>query len=147
MKKLIVIGAAVFLLSVLSISAFAASVYNSPAEAVAGLTGRTVEDVTKERTESGKSYGAIANDAGKLDEFKKETQEIRKDILAEKVADGTITQDQADDALKAFEERQAFCDGTGSGNGGCGGNRNGAGRAQGQSRGWGAGNGMGMLNV
>lgn len=113
-KKIIAIGAMVLVISATSITAFAASKYSSPAEAVAGLTGKTVESVVQERQDAGKTYGAIAQEAGKLEEFKKEKLQIVKDNLAKRVADGTMTQARADEIIKAIEENQANCDGTGS---------------------------------
>ncbi|MDD4726001.1 MAG: DUF2680 domain-containing protein, partial [Tissierellia bacterium] len=61
-----------------------------------------------------KTYGSIAIEAGKLDEFKSEMLEIKKENLAALVEAGTITQEKADAILKAIEENQAVCDGTGS---------------------------------
>lgn len=114
LKKFAAIGAMVLVVSATSLTAFAASKYSSPAEAVAGLTGQTVESVITERSDTGKTYGTIAKDAGKLEEFKAENLQIKKDILAKKVADGTMTQARADEIIKAIEENQANCDGTGS---------------------------------
>jgi len=113
-KKIITLGAVVLVVGATSITAFAASTYKTPAEAAAGVTGKTVGEVIAEKNESGKTYGAIAKDAGKLEEFKKENLEIKKDILEKKVNDGTLTQEKADEILKAIEENQANCDGTGS---------------------------------
>jgi Protein of unknown function (DUF2680). len=135
-KKITAIGAMVLVIGATSITAFAASRYSSPAEAVAGLTGKTVESVIQERQDTGKSYGAIAEDAGKLEEFKQEKLQILKDNLAKRVADGTITQERADEIVKAVEERQAVCDGTGTGGAGCG---MGAGLGRGNGRGCGMG--------
>ena len=45
--------------------------------------------------------------------------ELRKDQLAARVADGRLTQEQADKILASIEERQALCDGEGYGYG-CG---------------------------
>lgn len=135
-KKITAIGAMVLVIGATSITAFAASKYSSPAEAVAGLTGKTVESVIQERQDTGKSYGAIAEDAGKLEEFKQEKLQILKDNLAKRVADGTITQERADEIVKAVEERQAVCDGTGTGGAGCG---MGAGLGRGNGRGCGMG--------
>lgn len=106
-------------IAVVSVTALADSTYSTPGEVVAGLTGRTEESVAAERQESGKSYGAIAAEAGKLEEFKKEMLELRKKNLSAQVAAGTITQERADEILKAFEENQAVCDGTGSARIGC----------------------------
>ena len=120
LKKITAIGAMVLVIGASSITAFAASKYSSPAEAVAGLTGKTVDSVIQERQDTGKTYGTIAQEAGKLDEFKSENLQIKKDILAKRVADGTMTQARADEIIKAVEERQATCDGTGNGGAGCG---------------------------
>lgn len=162
MKKALFAGAVVFIVGAMSLTAFAASAYSTPAEAAAGVTGKTVEEVVTERQDTGKTYGEIADDAGKLEEFKNEMLEIKKDALAQKVADGTITQEKADEITKAIEENAANCDGTGSagigqnygagfgmGNGNCAngtytGNRSGAGNGRG-SNGQGTG-GCGMGN-
>lgn len=114
LKKIIVTG--LLALSVAT-TAFATSAYNNPAEIVAGLTGRSVESVIDERHDT--SFGTIAKEAGKLDEFKAEILELRKDQLAARVADGRLTQEQADKILASIEERQALCDGEGYGYG-CG---------------------------
>jgi len=113
-KKFATIGAILLVVGATSITAFAAYAYNSPAEAVAGLTGQTVESVIAERSETGSSYGSIASEAGKLEEFKNEMLEIKKDALDKKVAAGTMTQEEADEIIAAVEENQATCDGTGS---------------------------------
>ena len=113
-KKLIIVGAVVTMVGAASVTAFAASSYTAPAEAVAGLTGRTVADVTSERYETGKTYGTIANDAGKLEEFQSEMLQAKKDILASRVEAGSITQERADEIITAIENNQSTCDGTGS---------------------------------
>lgn len=114
-RKILTIGAVVLAMGVTSVVGFAASNYDSPAEAVAGLTGRTVESVVSQRQEENTTYGQIASDAGKLDEFKKESLEMKKDNLKSQVEAGRITQEKADEILKAIEENQGHCDGTGSG--------------------------------
>lgn len=133
LKKIIITG---LLALTVAATAFAASAYNSPAEIVAGLTGRSVESVIDERHDTGKSFGTIAKEAGKLDEFKTEVLELRKDQLEARVADGRLTQEQADKILASIEERQAFCDGDGYG---CGyyGNGNGNGNGDGWRNGGG----------
>ena len=98
----------------MSVTAFAASAYKTPAEAAAGVTGKTVEEVITQRQDTGKTYGEIANEAGKLEEFKNEMLEMKKDAIAQKVTDGKLTQERADEILKAVEEKAANCDGTGS---------------------------------
>lgn len=128
--------AAVLILVAGSVTAFAASQYATPAEAVAGLSGREVQSVIDERAQTGKTYGTIAKEAGLLDKFKAEMLEIKKGTLAERVAAGTMTQEQADAVIARIEENQANCDGTGTGLG-----RNGTGL--GAASGFGKGNGQG----
>lgn len=114
MKKLTVTGLMVMAISTTGVTAFAASQYSTPAEMLAGLTGRTIESVLDERAESNKTYGTIAREAGLLEEFKSEVLEMKKDILSEQVAAGTITQEKADAIITALEDNQANCDGEGN---------------------------------
>lgn len=113
LKKIALIGAAV--LTVSAIPALATSSYNTPAEIVAGLTGKSVESVTAEKIETGDPYGALANEYGVLNQFKSQMLEQKKAYLAERVAAGTMTQEQADAIIAAVEARQANCDGISSG--------------------------------
>jgi hypothetical protein len=144
-KKLIILGAAVLLIGATSVTALAATADSTPAEIVAGLTGRTADDVLAEKTESGATYGSIANNAGVLDQFKAQMLERMKAILDERVASGQITREQADAILAAKEANMQNCDGTGSGKGACGmgggfgaGTRGGMGSGRGMGRGAGA---------
>jgi len=144
-KKIVTLSAMVLMVGVTSLTAFAASQYNTTAEAVAGLTGKTVESVIAERSETGKTYGDIADEAGKLTEFKAESIEIKRDALAERVAAGTMTQEKADEIIAVIEKNQIDCDGTGSARigqklGAGFGGTNGQGGGNGQGRGRGMGN-------
>lgn len=114
-KKLFIMAIAVISIGSLSVGVFAKSNYNSPAEAAAGLSNKTVEAVRAERVESKKTYGEIAKDAGKLEEFKLERSEMRKDQLGLQVKNGKITQEKADEILANVEKRQENCDGEGFG--------------------------------
>ena len=141
MKKRIFTACAIALaLTATSVTAFAAAAYSTPAEAVVGITGKTVEEVTQQR-QDGVTYGAIAAEAGKLQEFKDAMQGIYEDTLNARVASGSLTQEQADELLAARAERQAACDGTGNGTGGCG-----LGLGGGRGMGGGCGTGRGRQN-
>ena len=136
-------------------TAFAAS-FKTPAEIVSALTGKTIVEVNSERAD-GKTYGAIANDAGKLEEFKTQSLEQKKVYLDQRVKDGTLSQERADSIYNAIKEVQSTCDGTGStsqgagggagiGAGGCGMGNNlgmGSGRGIGNNLGRGSGQGIG----
>ena len=145
-KKRIIAGFVVALALVsTSVSVFAASAYSTPAEAAAGITGKTAEEVREQR-QGGATYGAIAAESGKLEEFKQAMQGIYKDALAARVADGRLTQEQADEMLAQRAARQETCDGSGNG-AGCGlgmGNGGGLGLGSGHGGGLGQGSGRGM---
>ncbi len=147
-KKLIASATIIGVLGVVG-TAYAA-VTESHAESVAGLTGQTVTEVNQQRA-SGITYGTIAKDAGKLAEFQAQTLEWKKAILDQRVKDGQLTQQQADQIYSAFKANQATCDGTGSaqigktyGLGMGNGTGLGAGQGLGKGKGLGRrGNGMG----
>lgn len=130
----VIAGAAAVL--TLTTAALAVSAYETPAEAAAGAAGKTLEEVLADRR-SGKSFGAIAAEAGALEEFQTAVLELQEAALAERVAEGALTQEQADARLEALRQRQAVCDGTGGfGPAGCG---------MGAGRGWGRnGGGRGL---
>lgn len=142
MKRILVLGVMVFAIGATSITTFAASQYKNPLEMVAGVTGRTVESIASERMETGKTYGTIANEAGKLEEYKQERLAMKKDRLNEQIAAGVITQDEADAIYKAMEDHQGICDGTGGGKRCSSGKRTGCGNG-GRGQGWGRGQGQG----
>lgn len=119
-------------------TAFAAVTGQTPAEIAANVTGQTVEQVTAVRA-TGVTYGTIAKEAGKLDEFKAETLEQKKATLDQRVADGNLTQEQADTIYNSITTNQATCDGTGSA---AIGKSMGAGFGQGQRMGLGKGQGI-----
>lgn len=144
-KKFMALAAMVGILG--TTGAVLASSAKTPAEIVSGLTGTSVQDLYQER-QSGKTYGAIARDAGKLDEFKAEMLEQRKAVLDQQVAEGKITQQRADEIYNTIKSNQAICDANGNGigraNGICFGQGNGMGRGQGAGRGMGMHNGNGF---
>ncbi len=140
MKKLIVLVVAIGAIGVAGV-AYAADI-KTPADITAALTGKSVADVANERAE-GKTYGTIAKEAGKLDEFKAQILEQKKAVLDQRVKDGTLTQQQADEIYNQIKTNQATCDGTG--NAGIG-KKYGAGFGQGKGMGRGMGCGAGMRN-
>ncbi|MCI9078066.1 MAG: hypothetical protein HFH68_03940 [Lachnospiraceae bacterium] len=112
----------------------------TPASIVARLTGRSVEDVIREKLDTGKTYGTIAKENGKLKEFQKECLSLKEKALKQDVKNGYLSQKEADKILAAIKANQETCDGTGNGNCGYG---NGAGYGNGKGRG---GNGAGYGN-
>lgn len=146
-KKAVTLVAVVALLGATSAVTFAATPATSMADILANLTGKTAAEVQAEKVETGKTYGTMALEADKLAEFKAESVALKKAMLADKVAAGTMTQEKADQISAAIDERVATCDGTATGNDGT---RLGAGFGMGQGQGMGkgamargAGNGFG----
>ena len=117
LRNVLAASLVVIAMGVTSVTVFAASKYDSPAEAAAALTGKSVEEVIKIRQEENKTLGTQVDEVGKLDEFQQEILEQKKEILQERVANGTLTQEQADEILANIETNQANCDGTGFGRG------------------------------
>lgn len=118
MKKIkcfVFLLAAFIILTASSVTVFAAS-NETPADIVARLTGREVTEVIQEKLDTGKTYGTIAKEYGKLDEFKEECLKLKEQILKEEVKNGLLSQEEADNILAAIKANQAACNGTGSGN-------------------------------
>jgi len=139
-KKLIAVATIIGSLSVVGVAGAAvATGATTPAGIVAGLTGKSVEAVTAERA-AGTTYGTIAQEAGKLDEFKTENLAQKKVLLDQRVTEGNLTQAQADATYNSIKENQATCDGTGSAKMG---QKNGMGSGQGMGAGQHNGGGMG----
>ena len=111
-KKLILVTTIIGSLGVVGVAG-AATGATTPAGIVSALSGKSVEDVTAERA-AGATYGAIAQEAGKLEEFKDETLVLKKEMLDQRVKDGYMSQDQADAMYKSMEANQVTCNGTGS---------------------------------
>ena len=126
------------LLITLSFPSFTKAAANeTPASIVARLTGRTVEDVVREKLETGKTYGTIAKENGKLKEFQKECLKLKEKALEKDVKNGYLSQKEADKILAAIKANQETCNGTGNG-------RCGNGRGYGNGRGSGQGCGRRM---
>jgi hypothetical protein len=136
MKKLIAI---VTMVGVLGTAGVAFAAGQTPGDIAADLTSKTVEELYEERAE-GKTFGAIAKDAGKLEEFKQQMLEQKKAVLDQSVEDGELTQEEADELYSEIKNNQANCDGSGNAAigrkyGACFGQGNGMGNGQGAGRG------------
>lgn len=141
-KLFIVLSIVTILVIGASTAVFAATEYKTPAEIVAGLTGKTVDEAVAER-QAGTSYGAQAKDADKLAEFQAERLELCEQNLDQAVLDGQMTQEEADQRIEDMALRMADCDGTGTGAGVGQGAGNGTGICDGSGTGSGTGMGMG----
>lgn len=141
-KKTIVLLILITVSLLLTTVAFAAT-YANPGELVSGLTGKTQAEVYAERSE-GKTFGKIAEENGKLDEFRNEMLEYKKSIIDERIEAGAISEEDGEALKKAMEERTALCSGTPGNNQGCLGQQFGGGMGFGKGQGRGQGRGMGQ---
>lgn len=118
--KILIVSLVLIMVLAASITAYAFTV-RTPAEIVADLTGKGAEEVAEIRYESGKTYGQIAYDESEetwdWEKFKDEMFENRKAFIEERVKDGTLTQEEADEILENFEIMPENCLGAGGGYG------------------------------
>lgn len=152
-KRIAVLGTMVLAIGATTFTAFAATNSITPSDIISNLTNKTVEEVIAEKNETNKTFGTMAIEADKFEEFKSEMVEAKKQILLKKVEEGTITQEEADRIIALLEENQTNCDGTGSAKIG---QKNGAGfgmsmgmnqgQGRGQRQGQGNGQGKGLRN-
>lgn len=125
---------------------FASNQFDAKAEAIAKLTNKTVETIIEQKINLDMTFGEIAKENGVLDQFKKANLEQKEAILNEKVEQGILTKEQAENILNKIKENQATCDGSGSNSQNLGlglGLGNGNGSGNGSGRGNGSGNGAG----
>lgn len=93
---------------------------STPAEIVADLTGQSVESVQSQRS-AGSSYGALAEKAGVLPEFKEQVLGLKKERLDQRVKDGHLTEEEAASIYERMQTQQGHCnsaEGKGHGFGG-----------------------------
>mgnify|MGYP000948443074 CR=1 FL=1 len=78
------------------------------AKILADLTGRDVESIKEEARTNHKPIREIAKDAGVYDQFMAKHLELAKGHLDKAVADGRMSQDQADKILQNIKEGKHF---------------------------------------
>lgn len=88
-----------------------ASTSDRPADIYAELTGITVDEAYDLKLESDKTFGELAQEAGIYEEFQAASLDAKTVMIEEMVANGELTQEEADEILAAL----ATCDGTSQG--------------------------------
>lgn len=109
-KKLFLLISVVSIVALLTISVFAASAASSQAKAAAQATGMTAEEAVAIRTETDKTYGEIAREAGNYEEFKTISLQRKFAVIDSRVEEGQMTEEDAASLKVKFQED---CDGTG----------------------------------
>lgn len=105
-KSILVLAVAVMVMGTMSV-AFADASWG-PASIFAEKTGITEEVAYEMRVEKDMTFGELAKEEGVYEDFKVAALEGKKGMLNQMVKDGEITQTQANEMIKAFED----CDGT-----------------------------------
>lgn len=126
-----------------------AATASSPLEILSNVTGDSVDAIVESR-EDGETLGSIAAEKDVLEEFQKAMLENRKAVVQERVEEGVLTQEEADEYLAIMAERMETCDGTGVRQGDNLGQQFGMGMGRGSRNGDGTqsgfGQGFGMRN-
>jgi len=99
------------LVGVLAFSGLAYADVITPVQKLSDLTGKSTEALYAEKGEG--TFGALAADLGYLEEFRADMLENKKAVIAKRVEEGRLTQEQADEIIEAMLDHQALCDGTG----------------------------------
>lgn len=144
MRKIITLSLVMVLVGTVGAVALADG-FKTPSEIFADLKGITVEEAYELRGNE-KTFGALAKEEGVLDEFIEANVESKKNIIDERVKEGQLTKEEANELIKALED----CDGSGErmlgqkyGIGFGNGNGSGQGKGKGNGRGYRQGNGNG----
>lgn len=109
-RKLIVSMSALVLVAATSIGVYAAESMN-PAQTLSELTGMTIEALYEAKGD--KTFGVLAQELEVADAFRKDMIANKLAIIEERVANGTLTREAADDMIAVILENQENCDGTG----------------------------------
>ncbi|MCT4597908.1 MAG: hypothetical protein N4A50_08565 [Vallitalea sp.] len=83
----------------------------SPAQIYSELTGVSVEKAYELRND-GKTYGELASEQGVLEEFKAKMIEEKIIIIEEKVQEGELTREEADEFIQRLKDNSENCDPT-----------------------------------
>lgn len=108
-RSLLVLAALVVAIAV-PVVAFAAEL-TTPAELVAKLTGKSVQEIQEQHT-ANKTYGQIAQENGVLEQFEDEMLELKKAIIDQRVKDGVLNQERGEELKRIFAEKKSACNGT-----------------------------------
>ena len=112
-KRILAICAAALMAVSAASGASAATRREINLQAAANACAKTVQEVLAERIQ-GKTFGAIAAEAGMLEEFQAERLALTKADLDQQVKDGIITQEEADQSYQVLGQRLQNCTGTGN---------------------------------
>ncbi len=109
-KKILIVTVAVLAILVAGTTTVLAQGGVNAFDALKYLTGMTDDEIFAQR-ENGVRLGEVARNKNVYDEFHATMLEYKIEIIKDRVADGTLTQSEADAIIENLEN----CDGTGEG--------------------------------
>lgn len=95
-------------------STFAKTTHTNTAEMTAEITNQSVESVLEQKKNENKTFGQIAKEAGKLEEFKQKKMEMKKAKLDKLVEEGKITLEEAEEKLEKSKIKMDRCESKGN---------------------------------
>ncbi|PKM58522.1 MAG: hypothetical protein CVU98_00635 [Firmicutes bacterium HGW-Firmicutes-3] len=109
-RKLVATMGALVLVAATSIGVYAAESM-SPVQSLSELTGKSVEELYEAKGDL--TFGALAQELEVADDFRTDMVANKLAILEERVAQGALTREAADEMIAVILEKQENCDGTG----------------------------------
>ena len=103
---------------VTSLTVYAQAKYETPREALSAITGKTTDEIHALRYEEGMSHAELFETDAQYEDFKSEVLEQRKERIDERVLDGRISQERADEIKNQMDENTEMFEGRGFGRSG-----------------------------
>lgn len=105
-KNTVIAGVLALGVGVTSLTVFAATKYDSPREALSAITGKSMEEIHQLRYEEGLSDVELFETDEQYEEFKNEVLELRKERIQNRVEDGRLSQERANEMINEMEENE-----------------------------------------
>jgi len=109
-SKLVATMGALVLVAATSIGVYAAE-QGSPAQSLSELTGKSVEELYEAKGDT--TFGALAQELEVAEDFRAGMVANKLAIIEERVDQGALTREAADDMIAVIHENRENCDGTG----------------------------------
>ncbi len=97
---------------------YAQALYETPKEALSAMTGKSVEEIHELRQDEGITVPELFETEAEYDAFKNEVLEQRKERIEDRVVNGDLTRERADEILIQMEDGAFMMNGAGFGRGG-----------------------------
>lgn len=117
LKNTIIAGLLALGVGVTSLTVYAQANYDSPREALSAMSGKTMDEIHELRFEEEMTHRDFFETEEQYNKFTDEVLNQRKDIIDERVEDGRLTQERADEIKDQMDENPEMFEGRGYGSG------------------------------